>query len=159
KLIEFKRKNNVVAVAIEDQQNDLTSKHKKLADELNAVEVKLIALRAQREQYSGIKSEDPMTQVSPGIADNPVVIKLKELYVEQYAKLLELRGKYLDKHPAIIAQEARVASIRSDLAREAGVSVKNVEAQYATALKQEHELRGMLAQVTKDALQLEQRAI
>src|SRR5262249_9190174 len=51
KLIEFKRKNNVVAVAIEDQQNDLTSKHKKLADELNAVEVKLNALLAQPQPY------------------------------------------------------------------------------------------------------------
>ena len=44
-LIEFKRKNNVVAVGLEDQQNDLSSRHKKLADELNNVRVKLIELR------------------------------------------------------------------------------------------------------------------
>ncbi len=32
-LIDFKRKNNVIAVGIEDQQNDLSSRRKKLSDE------------------------------------------------------------------------------------------------------------------------------
>ena len=40
-----------------------------------------------------------------------MMIKLKELYVEQYAKLVELKGKYLDQHPAVIAQQARVDAI------------------------------------------------
>jgi uncharacterized protein involved in exopolysaccharide biosynthesis len=38
-LIDFKKKNNIVAVAIEDQQNDLANRRKKLSDELATVQI------------------------------------------------------------------------------------------------------------------------
>ena len=158
-LIEFKKKNNVVAVSLEDQQNDLSFKRRKLADELNTVDVKLIAVRAQREEYQQLKATDPMDDVTPGIADNPVMVKLKEMYVDQNHKLLELRGKYLDKHPLLVAQEARVAAARSDLQREAALASKSVEAQYEMLMKQQHDLKAALDAATREALQLEQRAI
>ncbi len=159
-LIEFKKKNNVVAVAIEDQQNDLSSQHKKLSDELNNVQIKLIALRAQREQYAALISDDPMNTIAPGgNADGTVVSKLKELYVDQYAKLVEIRGKYLDKHPTVVAQEARVNALRADLARESNLSAKSLDAQFQSLVRQERDLRSSLDGATHAALQLEQRAI
>jgi succinoglycan biosynthesis transport protein ExoP len=158
-LIEFKRRNQVIEVSIEDHQNDVSSRHKKLADELNNIQVRLIGLRAQREQYAKLKSDDPMLDVSPGVADSPVMIKLKELFVDQYAKLVELRGKYLEKHPAVIAQTARVDAIRADMVRESKIAAKNIQAQYETATKQEHDLKSALHAATDEALQLEQRSI
>lgn len=158
-LIDFKRKNNVVAVGIEDQQNDVSNKRRRLADELNGVQVKLISLRAQRQEYAALSSDDPMDNVTPGIADNPVVLRLKELYIEQYSKLLELRGKYLDKHPAVLAQEARTNAIRDDLRREASLATKTIAAQYATAAKQEVDLKAALDATIRESLQLEQHAI
>lgn len=158
-LIEFKRKNNVLAVGLEDQQNDLSSRHKKLADELNDVQVKLIELQAQRSQFAKLSSDDPLNDVTPGVSDTPMMIKLKELYAEQYAKLVEIKGKYLDKHPAVVAQQARVDAIKGDLTREAQLALKNVEARYASLVKQEKDLSAALDNTTKEALQLEQRAI
>jgi capsular exopolysaccharide synthesis family protein len=158
-LIEFKKRNSVVAVPIEDQQNDLASRHKKLSDELSQVQLKLIGLKAQREQYVALRADDPMNDVSPGVSDTPVMQKLKELYVDQYAKLVELRGKYLEKHPTVVAQEARVNAIRQDMVREAQLASKNVEAQYQSVMKQEKDLRAALDGATREALQLEQRAI
>lgn len=158
-LIEFKRKNNVLAVGLEDQQNDLSSRHKKLADELNAVQIKLIELRAQRAEFAKLSSNDPLNDVRPGVSDTPMMLKLKELYAEQYAKLVEMRGKYLDKHPAVVAQEARVDAVKSDLSREAQLALKNVEARYDSLVKQEKDLTAALDNTTRDALQLEQRAI
>jgi capsular exopolysaccharide synthesis family protein len=158
-LIDFKKKNNVVAVAIEDQQNDLSVRRRKLAEELNTVDVKLIAARAQRDQYAQLATDDPMQDISPGVGDNPVMVKLKELYVDQYAKLLELRGKYLDKHPTVIAQTARVESIRSDIKREATMAQASVAAQYQTLVRQAKDLRAAVEGATHEALQLEQRAI
>ena len=158
-LIEFKKKNNVIAVAVADQQNDLSSMRKKLADELGTVQVKLIALKAQRSQYEKLKSNDPLTDVSPGSADSQVMLKMKEMYIDQYAKLLEMKGKYLEKHPAVIAQDARVQAIRADMVREAGLAAKNVEAQYETMGRQEHDLKTALDASTREALLLEQKAI
>jgi polysaccharide biosynthesis transport protein len=158
-LIDFKKKNNVVAVSLEDQQSDLATRRRKIADELNGVDVRLIAVRAQRDEYAQLKSNDPMEDVTPGITDNPVMVKLKEMYIEQYHKLLELRGKYLDKHPLVVAQESRVVAARQDLQRESGLAQKNVEAQYQMLARQSHDLKSALDASTREALQLEQRAI
>ena len=158
-LIDFKKKYAVVAVSLEDQQNDLSSLHKNLCEELNNVQVKLIALRAQHEEYAQLKSDDPMLDITPGIADSPVIVRLKELYLEQYAKLVELRGKYLEKHPTVVTAEARVETIRADLKREATQQSRTLDAQYAALLKQEKDLRSALENATQQALQLEQRAI
>jgi len=158
-LVEFKKKNGVLAVAIEDQQNDISGRHRKIADELNGVHLKLIALRAQRDEYAKLKTDDPLTDLRPGADENGVILKLKELYIDQYAKFVELRGKYLDKHPALVAQEARVHAIREDLKREAELAGKRAEAAYQSALKQERDLRVALDSATREGLQLEQKAI
>jgi capsular exopolysaccharide synthesis family protein len=158
-LIEFKKKNNVVAVAIEDQQNDLSTRRKKLADELSSVQIKLIGLRAQLDECARLKSNDPLSDASPGIADNPTVAKVRDLYIGEYGKLLELRGRYLDKHPAITAQEQRVQVLRDELRNAALLAGKSIEAQYNTILKQERDLKTALDVTTHEALQLEARAI
>jgi capsular exopolysaccharide synthesis family protein len=158
-LIEFKRKNNIVAVGLEDQQNDLSSRRKKLAEELSNIEVKLISVRAMREEYSRLQSDDPLNSVQPGVTDSATVAKFKDMYLDQYTKVIELRGKYLDKHPALVAAETRLSAIKADLLHEAELAGKAVEAQYQTLIKQQKELRSSLDVVTHDALQLEQRAI
>jgi capsular exopolysaccharide synthesis family protein len=158
-LIEFKKKNNVVAVGIEDQQNDIANQRRKLADELSSVQIKLIGVRAQRTELEQLKSDDPLDDVTPGMTDGTMLTKLKEFYLDQVHKLSELRGKYLEKHPLVLAQEARVEAAKADLVREAALQTKSLEAQYAMLVRQEKELRAALDQTTREALQLEQRAI
>jgi capsular exopolysaccharide synthesis family protein len=158
-LIDFKKRNNVVAVGLEDQQNDLSTRRKRLSEELNAVQVKLIGMRAQRDQFAALQSDDPLNDVRPGIADTPVMIKLKELYIEQYAKLVELKGRYLEKHPTVVAQEARLDAIRNDLKREAALLGRTVDAQFQALLKQERDLKNSMDIATRESLQLELRAI
>ena len=41
-LVDFKSKNNIVAVSLEDDQNEMSTRRKKLAEQLGAVEVELI---------------------------------------------------------------------------------------------------------------------
>ncbi len=59
----------------------------------------------------------------------------------------------------MIAQEARVDAIKADLQREAQLAAKSVEARYASLVMQEKDLTAALDNTTKQALQLEQRAI
>jgi succinoglycan biosynthesis transport protein ExoP len=157
-LVEFKKKNNIVAVSLEDDQNDLTLRRKHISTELTNIEVKLITLRSQRELLSQVKTSDPVTDFNPALADSEVAVKLKELYMDQYVKMLELRSKYLEKHPAVVAFEARLAAIKSDLLRELENSRKNVDLQYQTLTRQAADLRTALDTATKQSLQLESRA-
>jgi succinoglycan biosynthesis transport protein ExoP len=157
-LVEFKKKYNIVAVSLEDDQNDLTARRKRIASELSNIEVKLITLRSQREMLTSVKITDPVTDFNPALEDSEVAVKLKELYMDQYVKMLELRSKYLEKHPAVVAFETRLAAIKTDLLREVENGRKNVELQYSTLSKQAIDLRAALDTATKQALQLESRA-
>jgi chromosome segregation ATPase len=51
-LVDFKSTNNVVATSLQDDQNEISSRRKKLAEQLNGVDVQLITLRAEREQLA-----------------------------------------------------------------------------------------------------------
>ena len=77
--------------------------------------------------------------------------------MDQYVMLLELRGKYLEKHPAIAAFETRLSAIKSDLVRELEIGQRNVELQYQTLTKQAGDLQTALDATTKQALTLETR--
>jgi succinoglycan biosynthesis transport protein ExoP len=154
-LVDFKRQHNIVAVALEDDQNDLTAKRKRISSELTNIEVQLVAVKAQREMFAAVKWIDPVTDFNPGLEGSETAVNLKKLYMDQYVKLLELRSKYLEKHPAVTAFETRLAAIKSDLVRELDLAKKNVELQYQTLSRQAVDLRTALDSVTKQALHLE----
>jgi capsular exopolysaccharide synthesis family protein len=157
-LVEFKRKNNIVTLSLEDSQNDLAQRRKTLTEKLNRIEVDLITIRAQREMYNSVRVDDPVTDFSPGLSESEVAGGLKKLYMEQYTRLLDLRSKYLEKHPAILAAEARLAAIKSDLRSELDLLKKEVDARHQLLTKQAADLRAALDVSTKEALQLEARA-
>jgi succinoglycan biosynthesis transport protein ExoP len=158
-LINFKSQNNIVAVSLEDDQSELSTRRKRLADELSQVEVKLIALKNERDSMANFgKGGDPIVELNPAIARSTVAQKLKELYIDEYGKLIALQGKYLEKHPAILAQEERLRTIRSDLAREVDISRKTFDAQYQALSREAQDLRTTLDQATREAIKVEGKA-
>lgn len=158
-LVNFKKKNNIVTVSLEDNQNDLTVRRKTISEKLTKIEVELITTRAQREMYATLSKADPVTDFNPAaLQASEVATKLKDLYMEQYVKLLEIRSKYLEKHPAALASEARLNAIKGDLVREIDLARKSVETTYQLLSRQAADLRAALDQAIKEALQLEARA-
>lgn len=157
-LIEFKKKNNILAVAIDEQQNELSTRRRKLSEELSNISVKLMTAKATRDYYRGI-DDDPTNTAQPGITDAGIVPKLKDLYMTEYGKLADLRSKYLENHPTLDMQEKRVAAIRADLKREVQLGLKGIDVQYTVWVQQEKTLRSALDAATRESLALEQRAI
>jgi succinoglycan biosynthesis transport protein ExoP len=154
-LIEFKTKNNVVAVSLEDDQSELAIRRRKLSLELSDVEVKLIGLRLEREQIKAAGTNDPIENADPALAKSTVAQKLRDLYIEEYGKLIGLQGKYLEKHPAIEAQSKRVDQVKQDLSREMVVSRKSFESQFELLSKQAEHLRSALGAATRESIKLE----
>jgi succinoglycan biosynthesis transport protein ExoP len=153
-LVAFKTQNNIVAVSLEDDQNEIATRRKKLSEQLSLVEVQLIAMAAEKGQLAG-GSGDVITDVNPMLAKNSIAQKLKELYIEEYGKLIALQGKYLEKHPAVTAQEDRLQQIKKDLTREGEIARKNFEAEYQLLMKQAADLRVALDKSTRDALRVD----
>jgi succinoglycan biosynthesis transport protein ExoP len=153
-LVDFKSRNNIVAVTLEDDQNELSTRRKKLAEQLSTVEVQLLALKAEKDQLATITG-DVISDANPTLAKNQIAQKLKELWIEEYGKLIALQGKYGEKHPAILAQDERLKQIKQDLAREGDIARKTFESQYQLLTKQSTDLKAALADATKQAIKVD----
>lgn len=158
-LVDFKKRNGILSIALEDQQNELSQSRRRIVEELITVQLKLVALNAQKRLYANLGQFDPLKDGVPQLQDNPLIQKLKESYAQEYQKLIELRGKYLEKHPAVIAQEGRVEVIRHDIQNEAHLSQRSLEGAITAATKQEHDLAAKLDDTTRRGLAIEAKAI
>lgn len=156
-LLDFKKKHNIVSVSLEDDQNVLSAQRRKLAEELNSASVRLIQVRAQRQQYELMRQSDPSQELALALSGNEYVQKLKEQLAEQTGKLADLKGKYVDKHPEIVALESRIAETSTRMSKETEVSRKNIEFQFQTLNRQASDLQSALNHSTKEALSLEEK--
>jgi polysaccharide biosynthesis transport protein len=155
-MAQFKTKNNIVAASLEDDQNEVSTRRKKLAEQLSAVEVQLIGLRSEKDQLGNVDGLDVVRDANPALAKNTIAQKLKELYYDEYGKLIALQGKYLEKHPAIVNQQERLNQIKSDLAREGDIARKIFGDQYALLTKQSNDLRAALKEATRESIRIEE---
>jgi succinoglycan biosynthesis transport protein ExoP len=156
-LTEFKSTNNIVTPSLEDDQNEITMRRRKLAEQLGTVEVQLLALRAEKDQLEQT-SGDAVLEANPTLAKSQIAAKLKELYIEEYAKLIDLQGKYLEKHPLILAQEKRLAQIKEDLKREGGIARTVFQSQYQLLIKQASDLKQALDLATRQLLKVDAKS-
>ena len=163
RLVRFKMEHNILKVNIEDQQNRVVTQMQRYGDELQNVRLKLIALRAVKDQHAKLLSdEDPLQNLPPPneqFGTGGTFQDLRRQYMEAFQKKVELAGRYLEKHPLVLAQDARIVTIRDELRREARLAERAITAQYDTLIQQEQELRRAVDATTKEALTLEARAI
>ena len=157
-LTDFKQKNNVITASLEDDQGEVAARRRKLAEELSTVEVTLIAMRADKEQLDGLGGNDPLVEANPILARNAVAQHLKELYIEEYGKLIALQSTYGDRHPAIVSARDRLTQIKQDLAREVKIGRRNFDVQYEALTKQAADLRAALNKATRDSMRIEGKA-
>ncbi|HEY0715395.1 MAG TPA: polysaccharide biosynthesis tyrosine autokinase [Polyangia bacterium] len=155
KLIAFKSQNKIVSNSIEDDENEVSTRRRSLAAELGSVEVRLIALRNERDALASTGKADPVTELNTAVGKSTVAQKLKELYIEEYGKLIALQGKYLEKHPSVVAQEERLKSIKEDLAREVEIARKSLDTTFAALTKQAQDLRAALDSATREAIKID----
>src|SRR5262249_40862388 len=158
-LYEFKRQNNILSVSLEDSRNILSNEIQKLSEAANEAKTKRIQIAARHKVLSTLRTGDPLTDPAIHLKDNDVISKPRETYADQSSKLLELKGKYLEQHPLVLAQEARLDALRSELRREAGLALKAEEAQYALAVETEKSLLAALEQAKQEALALNRKQI
>jgi polysaccharide biosynthesis transport protein len=156
-MVDFKTKYNIVAVSLEDDQNEVLTRRKKLAEQLSAVEVQLIALRSEKEQLATSGAMDVVTEANPALSKNPIAQKLKELYIEEYGKLVALQGKYGDKMPQVFNQQERLNQIKRDLEREGNIARETFKDHYALLTRQAEDLRKALKEATTESIRIEGR--
>src|SRR5262249_25585519 len=130
-----------------------------LNEALNTARAKHIQLSAQKKILDQITTGDPLNDPALELKEGDVIGRLKQSYADQYAKLVEMKGKYLEKHPALVAQEARLETVRAELRHEAQLQTKSTQAQFDLAVETERSLASALEQAKQEALALNKKQI
>lgn len=162
-LVRYKMEHNILKVNIEDQQNRVVGQMQRYGDELQTVRLKLIAQKAIKDQYAKMaQDEDPFLNVPPPIEQaqgQSTFHDLRRQYQDAFQKKVEMTGRYLERHPLLVAQELRLDTLRDELRRELKLSERTIKAQYDALVQQEQELRKAIDVTTREALGLEAQAI
>jgi capsular exopolysaccharide synthesis family protein len=156
----FKKENNILSVSLEDRINILSRRIQTLSAKSDEAMTERLALEAEMAQLERIRNvDDPINDPALAYVKKPVIEALKEQYVKAYMKLVELRGRYMEKHPKIQAQQALLAAIRRDLEREALLELKVLKAKQRALAGTEGRYKAALKSAKKEGLELARKAI
>lgn len=158
-LYQFKRDNDVLSVSVEDKQNLLTRQIEKLNDHLTEMRVKRLELLAKRRQVQAARNADPLHESAAPLYETPIITEIKRSHIEEQRKLAELRERYLDHHPLVRAQKAKVDLSLSNLRREIDNVLAATESKYNEVADAEKHLAGALATAKHEAMALNLKQI
>lgn len=158
-LHEFKKKNNIVSVSLEDRQTLISRKIEKLNDALTEIGLKRMALAAQRKQIIAAKKVDPTQVAVSSVMDDLTIRSLKTSLVEENRKYVALRARYLDRHPLVLEQKAQLDAVRKDLEREIANTLSGVESKFREVKDNEAKLAAALQTAKDEALDLNKREV
>jgi polysaccharide biosynthesis transport protein len=158
-LHEFKRKNNIISVSMKDKQSLIARRIWQLAESLTETRMKRMALSAQRKQVHKARKDPSLKMALSAVQKSHLVQTMRSTYSEEYKKYQGLRQRYLDKHPVVLEQKAKVDSTRNALDREVNNIVAGIESKYREYLDNERQLAGALQVAKNEGLQINKREV
>jgi polysaccharide biosynthesis transport protein len=159
KLHEFKKQNNVLSVPMEDKANLLTKQIEMYNNHLTDLHMKRIELGAKRTQILSLRNADPLKDSAALMGDGTMIGDLRKGYAEEHRKLVELKARYLDNHPLVRAQQAKLDASLLHLQREIDNAVHVLDARYNEVADAERQLAGAFEVAKKEALDLNLKQI
>lgn len=158
-LNQFRLRNNILTVALEDSQNELTTQLRDFTRAQMETRRNRIDLEARRQALSGLASSDSLEAPLPKSATPLALENLRNIYMEERRKLALAEERYGERHHEVVYARTRAAAAKADLDREASNVIKGLDAEIralATAEATfEREAKGFKA----DALNLNKKEV
>jgi capsular exopolysaccharide synthesis family protein len=155
-LYDFKKKNELLSVSLEERINNVSRQIDKLSDALTEARLRKVSRSTEAEEMGRIVGVDPFSYVPPGgsasTGDNVSTLK-KELESEQ-RKLSELRARYEDQHPLVSQEMAKVASVQAAIAREVASQLRAAQARTNEAAEEEKRIAAQLETAKQEGLRV-----
>ncbi|MCC6751753.1 MAG: polysaccharide biosynthesis tyrosine autokinase [Deltaproteobacteria bacterium] len=160
-LYNYKKKYNIISISLEDRQSILARQIEKMTDALTEASVKRMGISALRRQVQGARgpSADPLRVAVQPVTDSFAIQQLKATYAEELRKYNGLRERYLDRHPLVAEQRARMEVARAAVTREITNVLDAVEAKYREAVDNEGQIAAALQRSKAEALELNRQAV
>lgn len=157
-LHRFKEENRIIAVSLEDRQSMIAQTLMQLNEKLSSVRAERLALESKVEQLEKRVAANNADAVSEVINDK-VIQGLKAQLSELKQEEVDLRTRYTDEHPKVIAVRGRLHEVESDLRAQVSKIVTSVQGQHQTTRQTERRLEDSIEELKAEALKINKKEI
>lgn len=158
KLAKYRLENN--AVSVEQNQNLIVERLTTLNAEVTETSTKKASLEADLKALEAVDATDEEAMLRlASVAALPQVATLRSALTAKEADFAALQERYLELHPKFIAAKTEIEDLRTKFTaalREAGAQLRQ---QFATFVETETNLKALLVEQEKKALELDRMTI
>ena len=154
-LNDFRSKNDILSVSLEDRHNITSGQLEQLSKELIALETKKAELEARARELSKVNAEGSANAGATELLQSAVLSALRQKRADAAQKLDEMLATYGELHPKVLAERAALAklegAIRQEIeniraaadgdVRRVGAQIKQLKAKEDEIRRQAHELQ------------------
>lgn len=158
-LYDFKRKNNILSVALEDRQNMTTKALEQFHDALTDTHKKRIDLQARRRAVARLINTDSVDIPSSYVSESAGIEQARRNYRDEAQKLAQLQKRYGPKHPEVQYQEERTTAARDALKAEGLTLLRSLDGEIKADLDAEANYTKEVERLTEEALVLNKQEI
>jgi len=155
RLYEFKDKNDIISVSLEDKQSILAADITRYSGALGDNRIRRIEMGSLRKRALALKGDAVLESPVFALAANAAQVEvLKQTYVEQKQKFLEVQEQFGPKSTPYLEQQKKVADLYTQLEAEARRAMRELDERYQAALSAESSLGVEVERLKKEALAL-----
>ena len=164
-LFDFKKKNMLVSVSVEDRKNMTTANLQALNAKQIEVRSRLLELEAERSVLRGALADPGDQQKTNGISavprvrNNQVVGSMKAALVDLERKRADLSSRYGDKHPNMLAVQNQIDRMNGLLNKELRLIVSALDNEIEGLRATLSNLEGAMRVETGKAMELNNLAL
>lgn len=153
-LYDFKRKNDLLSVALEDRINNVSRQIDKLSDALTEARLRKVAHASEAGELSTMMTSDPDRPVAGSPQGAEALAGLKTDLVQEERRLSELQSRYEDAHPLVRQQAAKVHSVQAGIRREIELQLRSAQARTNQSASEERQIAAQLEQAKQEGLRI-----
>lgn len=147
-LSDFRLKNNILSISLEDRHSLLTNQLEAVVREITALEIRRIELAAKSSELNASKQDDPLSASTPDLLTNELLTSYRLAYANYMKDVEELATTLGDNHPKVLALNAKIAATKKSIDNEvkniktaAGSELRAVDKRLAELRKKDEELQ------------------
>jgi capsular exopolysaccharide synthesis family protein len=153
-LYDFKHKNDLLSVSLEDKINNVTRQMDKLSDALTETRLRKWTSASEAGELAHMADLDPTLIAPNGAHGADTLSSLKGSLAEEERKLSELRARYEPAHPLVKQQAAKVVAVQDSMRREVALQIRGAQARTNEASEQEKKIVTQLDTVKQEGLRV-----
>lgn len=161
---DFKKHQDMLTTSLEDRQSMVSQRLITYNQALTDVRTKIAGLKARVDTIEAVKKksasdDDTWASALPAAAENKVVDELKTRYLTQRLECSELKERYLDQHPKLLACEEKLSTARQDFLKELSHVAQLANAELLEAQGREKNLLTLFEQAKSEAFDVNKKQI